>query len=199
MSVDLPAMLGPVTSHRRSPSASRWTSLGTKRPAAASSSTTGCRPSSMSMEEPASTSGRDVVVAVRHLGERGVDVPLGESAPPACGCASPCLPRLAHERREELVLALAVLLFGVHDAILQIVELVVGVALAAGHGLLAAERVGRLASVRSRDLDVPAEDPRVADLRASGSRRSRGASPRARGSARVPCSFSRRVSSSRAS
>ena len=44
-SVLLPAMLGPVISHRRSRSKSRSTSLGTKRPCAARRSTTGCRPS----------------------------------------------------------------------------------------------------------------------------------------------------------
>ena len=68
MNVDFPAMFGPVTSHKRaarsSPSvlesgeASSETSFGTKRPAAASRSTTGWRPSSIVSSSDSSTSGR---------------------------------------------------------------------------------------------------------------------------------------------
>jgi hypothetical protein len=58
INVDLPAMFGPVTSQSRSPSTSRRTSFGTKRPAAASRSTTGWRASMSSMTVPSSILGR---------------------------------------------------------------------------------------------------------------------------------------------
>jgi hypothetical protein len=107
--------------------------------------------------------GAGVVAAVRRLREGGVDVPFREARrEPANGVTS--LARLAHERRVELGLAFGVLLFGVHDAILEVIELGVRVALTAGDGLLATERARYFRGVRFGDFDVPAEDTRVANL-----------------------------------
>ena len=58
ITVDLPAMLGPVITMSCASSGSSVVSLGTKRPAAASFSTTGWRPSSISRRNEPSTSGR---------------------------------------------------------------------------------------------------------------------------------------------
>ena len=58
MYVDFPAMFGPViTRHSTSPDASRR-SFGTNRAPSVLSSSTGCRPSWMSMTPPSSTTGR---------------------------------------------------------------------------------------------------------------------------------------------
>ena len=57
MYVDLPAMLGPVSRMMRD-SGPRWTSLGTYIPASRVSSTTGWRPSLMTISSPVFTWGR---------------------------------------------------------------------------------------------------------------------------------------------
>jgi hypothetical protein len=56
--VDLPAMFGPVTIIKRSPSASSDTSFGTNEPAAARRSTIGWRHSTSESARPSSSSGR---------------------------------------------------------------------------------------------------------------------------------------------
>ena len=71
ITVDLPAMLGPVMTMSCASSGSSVVSLGTKRPAAASFSTTGWRPSSISRRSDVVDLGPHVAGDVRHLGQRG--------------------------------------------------------------------------------------------------------------------------------
>ena len=89
--------------------------------------------------------GAHVVVAVRDVGERRVRRPSSARRAASLRMRSAVAADLVDERVEELGLALERSVLGVRDAVLQLVELVVRVALAAGHGLLAAKRRGRLA------------------------------------------------------
>ena len=122
MSVDLPAMFGPVTIRTCSPPESRRTSLGTKLPPAASRSTTGWRASARSMTLPVVDLGPAIAVAVGDLGQRGQRVdrrhPPRERQQPLGRRGD-----LRAHRGEQLQLQRDALLVGGQDRLLELAQL----------------------------------------------------------------------------
>ena len=168
MKVDLPAMLGPVTSQRRSPVVDRArrgrTSLGTNRPAAASSPPPrGGRPRSRGRASRRPRGGRSRRGA-RHRRARSRR-PTRRGARRRLAGAPCATARSRTSTAKSSDLAHLRALLGVLELVGEVVELVVGVALAAGDRLLAAPRRRHLGDVRAGHLDVPAEDALVASLR----------------------------------
>lgn len=135
--VDLPAMLGPVSRHRRR-RASSVILLGTKLAAPIMASTTGWRPSSMKMVGTAVQFGTAPAVAAPHLGKALPVVQMGDDV----RHVQDALPLLGHEGAQiliELIFQRLAFFGSGKESFFQLLEGGRGEAFGIGQGLAADE------------------------------------------------------------